>query len=278
MIERTYVLTTIFMKRCYTNREPYHATFKNTSDTMSQSQITLFGIHPITELLRAKRRKLYQLFTTQPTPKGFSGFCSLIPSHIPISYVSREELTRRAGTPDHQGFVALAEPLPIRTRVFDPAKQGFILMLDGIQDPRNLGAIIRSACCTGVQGIVIPRAQSAPLSGIVSKASAGLIDHIDIYQSATSSSAIQEIRSAGYTIYLAALGGIDMRTLHYSEPLCLVIGSEGTGISKAVLNQGTAIAIPHTTPVRAEKHSISYNASVAAGILVFALANSLKKI
>lgn len=245
---------------------------------MIQSHITLFGIHPLAELLRAKRRKLYQIFTTQPLPKGFASLRDLIPSYVSIHYVSREELTKRAGTADHQGIVALAEPLPIRKKPFESSKQRFILMLDGIQDPRNLGAIIRSACCTGVEGIVIPQSHTAPLNGVVCKASAGLIEHIDIYQPTTSISAIQEIEKAGYTIYLAALGGVDMRTVAYQAPLCLVIGSEGTGIAKTLIQYGTRIQIPQSIPVRADHDSISYNASVAAGITLYTLATAIKKI
>jgi len=239
---------------------------------MNNTLVALYGIHPIQELLRAKQRTIQKLFTTNPPPKVFTTIAPLVPRHISVTFCSREKLTALAGTDDHQGVVALVTPLPTRKSCFNIVQHPYILMLDGIQDPRNLGAIIRSAYCTAVDGIVIPHKQSAPLTAVVCKAAAGLIEHSTIYQPPSSIAAIQEIQAAGYAIYCAAAGGTDIRTLSFTVPTCIVIGSEGTGITAPVRSYGTAIAIPQRNT------HLSYNASVAAGIILLAVSSALKRL
>lgn len=212
------------------------------------------------------------MYTTNPPPKAFSAIAAILPHHIPIVFCSRDKLTLLAGADDHQGIVAAASPIPTRKKCFSPAQHPFIILLDGIQDPRNLGAIIRSASCTNVSGVIVPQKHTAPFTGVVCKASAGLIEHMDIYQPPSSSAALQEIGAAGYHIYLATIAGTDVRTISFTTPLCLVIGSEGSGIAPHLRACGTAITIPQRTT------TISYNASVAAGILLFNISTALKHI
>ena len=232
----------------------------------------IFGIHPIIELLKAKKRKLIALYTTKPTPKEWASIERLMPVYpVRIQYVEREILHRMAGTTDHQGILALVQPFPFYGKPFDPKKQKFIVLLDAIQDPRNLGAIIRSAYCTGVDGIILCKNNSAPLNGTAFKASAGLAEHSAIRVVASPQAAIEELKSAGYTIYLALLEGEDARVSAFTMPLCIVIGNEAIGITKALHKAGTAVTLPQKSP------DISYNASVAAGLLLF-LASSKNKI
>lgn len=233
----------------------------------STKQTVVFGSHALLELLAAKRRHLLHVYTTKPAPRLFEQIARLLPSHVPVSYVGKEALNRLAETPDHQGVVALAQPLPIRSKPFDPAKHRFVVLVDRIQDTRNLGGIIRSASCTGAQGIIIPKAGCAPLNGSTCKASAGLIEHIEIYQPATSLQAARELKEAGYTLYMAALGGTDATETTFKTPLCAVIGNEERGITAEVKHFGTAVMLPQRSP------SISYNASVAAGILLFLISH-----
>src|SRR5205807_66520 len=117
----------------------------------------------------------------------------------------------------------------------------FILMLDGIQDTRNLGAIIRTAYCAGAQGLIITQKKSAPLTGAAYKASAGLAEYLDIYEAASAQAAVLELKKAGYTIYLATLGGTNALEVEYKLPACLVIGNEAIGITPAILNEGTRV-------------------------------------
>lgn len=232
----------------------------------------LFGIHPVIEVLKAKRRPVIRLYTTQPTPKAWKQVEELLPKGVPIQYVPRESLTKLAGTTDHQGIVIIAAPFPIQKQFFNPQRHPILIMLDGVQDPRNLGAILRSAHCTGVTGVIITKKGGAPLNGVAIKSAAGLSEHLAIYESPSAAAAVIELKKAGYTIYLAALGGKSVLNTTFSEPLCLVIGSEGTGISPDIRSAGHLIMLPQKTP------SISYNASVAAGILLFLVTTQTKRL
>lgn len=232
----------------------------------------IFGVHPILEAIKAKRRPLHTIYTTRPTPKAWNQIQQVLPPRTQIQYVTREALDSMVGTIDHQGVVAAMSAFPIRKKPFDPAKSKFLLLLDGVQDPRNLGAILRSAYCTNVDGVIICKKQGAPLNAVALKSSAGLAEHLEIYEAPSVSAAVQELKQAGYALYLAALGGVDARTVTYQEPLCLVIGSEGTGISGEILKQGQKVMLPQ------KMADISYNASVAAGILLFSIASASKRI
>lgn len=230
----------------------------------------IYGIHPIVELLKAKRRKLISIYTTKPHPKAWKEIEDLLPSRpVPIQYVGREVLAKLAGTTDHQGVVAWAHPFPTRKKMFEPSKAPFILMLDGIQDTRNLGAIIRSAYCTGVEGIIITKKNTAPINASAIKASAGLAEHVDVLVASSAAEAAQQIKAAGYELYLATFDGENAVTCMYKKPVCLVIGGEGFGISKEIMRSGKHITIPQRT------RDISYNASVAAGILLFIISSQI---
>lgn len=232
----------------------------------------VYGINPIVELLKAKRRKLISVYTTKPTPKSWDKIERLLPERIQIQYVSRDVLTKIAGTSDHQGVLAWAQPFIYRKKPFDPARQKHLILLDGIQDARNLGAILRSAYCTHFDGIVLPQKGTVPLNAAALKASAGLAEHLEIYWATSAHAAVQELHAAGYQFYMAAFKGENATSIAYKQPLCLVIGSEGFGISPALLKMGTQITLPQISA------DVSYNASVAAGILLFLIANQLHMI
>lgn len=234
------------------------------------NQEVVFGIHSILEILKAKKRHIQALYTTQPVPKQWPEIEYLLPKSVKVHYVPREALSRMAGTIDHQSVVGFASPLPRRKKFFNAEKERFLIMLDGIQDTRNLGAILRSAYCTGVQGVIITQKKSAPLTGAAHKASAGLAEHLEIYEAASAQAAVIELKKAGYHLYLAALGGTDALSVEFKMPACIVIGNEATGISSNILNEGTRIMLPQRAP------DISYNASVAAGILFFLVASKHK--
>lgn len=224
----------------------------------------IFGIHPIIELLRARKRKLIALYTTQPTPKQWHTIQALLPNYpVEIKHITRDALTRLAGSTDHQGVVAHVQPFVLHGKPFDAQKYPSLIVLDGIQDPRNLGAIIRSASCTNTSGVLLTAKNSAPLNAVVLKASAGLAEHIPIRIVPSAEIAAQELKDAGYSVYCGLFGGADARTVAFKKPYALVIGSEGIGISAPLKRAGIAITLPQ----RVEE--ISYNASVAAGILLF---------
>ncbi len=232
----------------------------------------VYGIHPIRELLKAKRRKLVSIYTTRKPPKAWQSIQKLLPKYINIQYVDKSALDKLAGTPDNQSVVAWASPFVIRKKFFDPAKQKFLVMLDGIQDPRNVGAILRSAYCTGANGVIITTRKSAPLNATAYKSSAGLAEHLDVFIASSAQGAALELKRAGYALYISTLEKAkDANEVEYQLPCCIVIGSEATGVTKSIIKEGTAIKLPQRTP------DISYNASVAAGILLF-LVGTQKKI
>lgn len=229
-------------------------------------------MHPIIELLKAKKRKIFTIYTTKPAPKSWDLIAPLLLKETQVHYVGRDVLQRLAQTTDHQSVVAWAAPFHLRKKFFESTKSPFLLLLDSIQDPRNLGAIIRSAYCTGIDGIIICGRNAAPLNATALKASAGLAEYLDIYQAPTALVASQDLKKAGYTLYLATLEGENATSFHYRLPLCLVIGNEAVGIGKNMLSFGTQIYLPQ------RRIDISYNASVAAGILLFLMARDTHKI
>lgn len=233
----------------------------------------VYGVHAVVELLSAKRRKVGTVYTTKVPIKSWNKIAKLIPDYVTIAHVTRDALTKMAGTTDHQGIVAYVAPFPFTKKMFDPKRQSFVLVLDGVSDVRNLGAIIRSAYCAGVDGVIITQKGGAPLNAAAIKSSAGLAEHTNILVVPTISLGIQELQKAGYSIYLATLGkGENAATVTYDEPVALVVGSEETGISKSVLKQGTRVLLPQ------RRADISYNVSVATGILLFIIGNQIQKI
>ena len=244
---------------------------KNTST--QQPNDLIYGVHPIIEVLKAKKRRIISIYTTKPLPEGWERIKSYLPKQSPmIQYVSRQVLDKMTGTTDHNNILAWVPPFKYSSKVFSPDSKPFVLMLDGIQDVRNLGAILRSAYCSGVNGVVLCKKGSAVLTPASFKASAGLAEHLNIYVAPSAVHAAQELKNAGYNLYMAVLDGKNAAEIEFKRPLCLVIGNEAIGISKNIQSLGEKITLPQRTA------DISYNASVAAGILMFLAAAKTKVI
>jgi len=260
------------MKRIKRGEAP--ATKRTTVKKSPQRPMDIvYGVHGVLELLLAKRRKISMVYTTNAEIKAWPKIQKLLPAYVPIQYVTRDALEKMSGSAEHQGVVVVTVPFPFESTMFDPVKFPFLVVLDGIQDVRNLGAIIRSAYCTGVDGIVLCGRNSAPLTPAAIKASAGLAEHARIFVAPTISLAMTELQAKGYHIYLATLGGGENAyTTAYQGPAALVIGNEEMGVSKETLKRGTRILLPQ------RRADISYNASVAAGILLFLMGVQFKKI
>jgi len=225
----------------------------------------VYGIHPVIELLKAKRRKVVAIYTTRPEPKAWHQVARLVPAYVKVNQVSPKGLDTIAGTTDHQGVVAHVAPYPYRKKEFNLEKERFLLFLDRIQDPRNLGAILRTAYATGVDGVILTQKSSASLTPTALKAAAGLAEHLQIMLVPSAVAGAKMLKAQGYNLYLAALGpqSSNALTTNFTAPMCIVIGSEGTGIARELLSLGTCVQLPQRVP------DISYNASVAAGILLF---------
>lgn len=143
-----------------------------------------------------------------------------------------------------------------------------VLMLDHLEDPHNFGAIIRSCEARGVKNIIIPKDRSVQVNETVIKTSTGAIERVNIIMVSNLVNAINKLKDKGYFIYAAEADGKDYRKVDYADKVCLIIGSEGFGISKIIKqNSDEIISIPMTGKVN------SLNASVSAGILLFGVNN-----
>jgi len=183
----------------------------------------------------------------------------------------KRKLDSMSQTGSHQGVIAMAAFTEYVTidDILNTAKQKneepLIVICDGISDPHNLGAIIRTCEATGVHGIIIPKRRSSGINATVSKASSGAVFHVAIARVANITSAIKELKKAGVWIYAAATDGdTSFYESDFSGAAAFVIGSEGTGISRLVSeNCDYKISIPMSGKLA------SLNASVSAGVLLF---------
>ena len=231
----------------------------------------LVGRNPIREALKSGR-DLEKLIVAKGEIMG-SGREIVAMAHerkIVIQEVDRARLDAMA--PGHQGMIAVASAYAYGTvdgMLELAASRGeapFLVVLDGITDPHNLGAIIRSAECAGAHGVIIPERRAVGLTPAAVKASAGAVEHIPVAKETNLVRTLERLKKEGIWIFGAAMDGEDYRKTDFSGPAALVIGSEGDGISRLVREHCDRIV---SLPVKGKIESL--NASVAAGILLYAM-------
>lgn len=186
-----------------------------------------------------------------------------------IKYISsnNRELNNIAQTNNHQGIVAIIDEYKYGN-LEDVYNDDLVVMLDHIEDPHNLGAIIRTCETAGIKNIIIPQDRSAKVNPTVMKTSAGALTYVNICQVNNLSQAISKLKDKGFFIYGSDLAGRDYQEVDYAKKTVLVIGNEGKGISKIVAtNCDELISIPMKGKLN------SLNASVAAGILIYKVIN-----
>ena len=177
--------------------------------------------------------------------------------------------------PNHQGLLAYVSSAEYSTvdDIFETAadrgEAPFLILLDGITDPHNLGAIIRSAECAGAHGVIIPERRSAGLNPACVKAAAGALEYMKVARVTNLSRTIDELRERGVWVYAADMDGENVYEADLSGPCAIVIGAEGEGVSRLVLDKCDKIL---SIPMRGRINSL--NASVAAGILLFQCARA----
>ena len=193
-------------------------------------------------------------------------------AHVPVQMVERIRLDELAK--NHQGMIAFASAYQYADvdDMLDVAKERgedpFLIILDGVTDPHNLGAVIRTAAAVGAHGVIVPERRAVGLTPAAVKASAGGIEHIKVARVTNLTNEIKKLKSLGIWLYGADAEGENFRQVDFSGPCALVIGSEGDGISRLVLEQcDHVVSIPMKNPAME-----SLNASVAAGILMYAAA------
>lgn len=187
-----------------------------------------------------------------------------------VNYVAKERLDQMSSTGKHQGVIAQAaayEYAQLEDAFAKAEEQGeppFIFLLDEIEDPHNLGAIIRTANLVGAHGVLIPKRRAAGLTAAVVKASAGALNYTPVVKVTNLSQTIEDLKKRGLWFVCADMGGETMYKLNLTGPIGMVIGNEGEGVSRLVREKCDYIA---SIPMKGDIDSL--NASVAAGVLAY---------
>ena len=187
-----------------------------------------------------------------------------------INYVKKERLNQLSETGAHQGVIAYCAAYAYSTveeilqSARDKGEDPFIIILDELEDPHNLGAIIRTADQAGAHGIIIPKHRSVGLTATAAKASAGAINYVPVAKTSNLSQTIEQLKKEGLWFVCADMGGTQMYDLNLTGPIGLIVGGEGSGVSRLVKEHCDMIA---TIPMNG--HTNSLNASVACAILSY---------
>ena len=226
----------------------------------------LMGIHPVAEALRA-RSPLDRILIARGA--GGARIQEIVElarvASTPVRFEPRDALDRLAGGGTHQGVVALGAAKKY-SEIEDIAPRAKLLVvLDGVEDPHNLGAIIRTAHAAGADAVVIPERRASGLTETVAKSAAGAIEHIPVVRVTNINRTLEELKSQGYWIY-----GIDERgtesytSVAWTTPTAIVLGAEGRGLHELVRKHcDVLVRIPMSGQIA------SLNVSVAAGIILF---------
>lgn len=231
----------------------------------------LYGVNPIIEALEQKRQlKALWILRGDKKPRLQLAVKLALESNVTVKRVERFELDKMAGNTNHQGVVAqcLAPEKTISlSELLNSTDAGcrFFLVLDGVTDPHNFGALIRSAVAAGCQGIIVGKDRSCPLTAVVEKTSAGATAHIPVCRVTNLSRALDDLKSAGVWVY--GLAGEESRCLYdvdLAGDIALVAGSEGKGL-RPIVRKGcdALLSIPMVGAIQ------SLNVSVATGIALF---------
>ena len=244
-------------------------------ETMQQENL-LAGRNPIREALKAGRdiEKLLVL-------KGeLSGSAREIvqmarEAHIVVQEVEKVRLDELAH--NHQGLVAFASAYQYSTveamleEAASKNEDPFLILLDGVTDPHNLGAIIRSAECVGAHGVIVPERRSVGLTPAAVKASAGAVEHMKVARVVNLSRTIEDLKARNIWTYALDMDGVDYEKVNFKGGVALVVGSEGEGVSRLVVEHcDQKVSLPMAG------HIDSLNASVAAGIMMYRVLSSRK--
>lgn len=223
------------------------------------------GIHPVMEALRAKSpldRVVIAKGAGGPRIQEIVDACRQ--ARIPVRFEPREALDRLAKGSVHQGVVAIGADRG-SVSLQDVLGQNMLVLLDGVEDPHNLGAIARSAHAAGAGALVIPERRAAGVTDVVTKAAAGALEYLPLVRVKNLATAIEELKQAGYWVY-----GLDERgaSAHWdtdwNTPSAIVLGAEGSGLHRLVRERCDVLL---RIPMAGEVSSL--NVSVAAGVVLF---------
>jgi 23S rRNA (guanosine2251-2'-O)-methyltransferase len=227
----------------------------------------VYGRNPVRELIRAARRPVHAVWAlAQVAEEPWLAGCA-------VEVRERDALGRAAGSADHQGVVAFTDPYPFADPHDLLDAPGPLVLLDAVQDPRNLGAVARVAEGAGAAGLIVPRRGSPGVTAVACKASAGAVEHLPVAQADNLASLVHDAAGSGRWSAGAVAPGEpdaeDYRTVAWDDAVMLVLGAEGAGLRprlRAVCDRLVTI------PMRG--HVASLNLSIAAAILVFEVART----
>ena len=238
---------------------------------MGYTELKIEGRNPVIEAYRSGKTidKLFVLDGCQDGPvKTITREARK--QHTIISYVSKERLDQLSETHHHQGVIAIAAAYDyasvddILAKAREKGEAPFIFLLDGIEDPHNLGAIIRTANLAGAHGVIIPKHRAVGLTATVARTSAGALNFTPVAKVTNLANTIEELKKEGLWFVCADMGGETMYDLNLTGPIGLVIGNEGEGVGRLVKEKCDMIA---SIPMKGDIDSL--NASVAAGVLAY---------
>ena len=225
----------------------------------------LSGIHPVAEALRT-HHPLERLLVAQGA--GGPRLQEIIDlarrAQVPVRFEPRNALDRLAGTSAHQGVVALGAARQYADLDTAAASQ-LVVVLDGVEDPHNLGAIIRTAHAAGAGSVIIPERRAAGVTDVVAKAAAGALEHLPVVRVTNVNRALEDLKERGFWIYgLDERGSEDYDRVEYASPSVFVLGGEGKGLHEQVRKHcDVLVRIPLAGKIS------SLNVSVAAGVVLF---------
>lgn len=240
---------------------------------MSPGESIIYGVNPVLESLRAEGGNLNKIYLlANRSGKEIDEIRTLARRrHATLLNAEREALDRMARTSKHQGVVAflasqryrdLDELLALSRKRNEPA---FLFVLDEVEDPRNLGAIIRTADAVGAHGVIIPERRAAGLTGVVSKASAGALAHFPVARVVNVSATIDRLKKENiWVIGVEAGGETSYLDYDFKSPVAVVVGGEGKGVHRKILERCDQVV---SLPMRG--HVSSLNVSVAVGVVAY---------
>ncbi len=238
---------------------------------MGYTELKIEGRNPVIEAYRSGKTidKLFVLDGCQDGPvKTITREARK--QHTIISYVSKERLDQLSETHHHQGVIAIAAAYDyasvddILAKACEKGEAPFIFLLDGIEDPHNLGAIIRTANLAGAHGVIIPKHRAVGLTATVARTSAGALNFTPVAKVTNLGAAMDELKKEGLWFVCADMKGEVMYRQNLTGPIGLVIGNEGEGVSRLVREKCDFTA---SIPMKGDIDSL--NASVAAGVLAY---------
>lgn len=238
---------------------------------MRYEEFTIEGRNAVLEAYRAGR-PIDRLFLQDGCQDGpvMSISREAKKRNTPVKYVTKERLDQLSETGKHQGVIAYAaayeyaEVEDLLAAARQKGEDPFLILLDNIEDPHNLGAIIRTANLAGAHGVIIPKRRAAGLTAVVAKTSAGALSYTPVAKVTNLTATIKELKERGIWFVCADMDGEQMYDLDLTGPIGLVIGSEGEGVSRLVQKECDFVA---SIPMKGEIGSL--NASVAAGVLAY---------